>query len=485
MSTSSGATRPSPTPGRKPNYTLRRVVAGVLAGLVVLVLVSVAGGYLLYRHLDSNITVQQVDPGTLTTPGSSGTGAPMNILVMGSDTRVGQNGEGGSAKDTPTAASDVVMLVHVSADRQRALVMSVPRDTWVHVPGCGKYKDQMGKFNLAYTFGGPSCTIKLFKQVTGLEIDHFIVVDFNGVKDIINALGGVDFCLAKPYKDTQYTGLDLPAGQQVINGDQGLAFLRVRHNVGDPTGDLGRLKRQHAFLSAMLRQVESQSILTNAPTLLKVLNATTSSITTDPGLGSLLKLKDLAQSLQNLKPANITFVTMPNKDAGDNSNVLLDAPAAQPLFDAIKNDTAWPAPVTATPSSSAPANPLKTAPDQIHVRVLNGTSTTGLAKKVADQLAAEGFIIDGIATAPAHVASTAISYPSSYDESARTLAAAAGGVPTSAVTNSGKTLVLTVGPDFTTVHAVTVAGSPSASPSSSTGTTSSEAVENAAATGCV
>jgi hypothetical protein len=176
---------------------------------------------------------------------------------------------------------------------------------------------------------------------------------------------------------------------------------------------------------------------------------------------------------------------MPNKDAGDNSNVLLDQAAAQPIFDAIKNDTPWPAPVAATPSASAPANPLKTAPDKIHVRVLNGTSTNGLAKKVADQLAAEGFIIDAVATAPAHVTSTTVTYPASYDESARTLAAAAGGVPTSAASSSGKTLVLTVGPDFTTVHPVTVTGSPSPSSSASTGTTSSEAVENAAATGCV
>ncbi len=494
MTTTSGPDGPTREPrpagqqtGKQPNYTLRRIMVG-LAGLVALLLVvSVVGGYLVFRHLNDNITVTPVPSGILkTTP--SAAQPPLDILVMGSDTRAGQNGEGGSVAQTPTAASDVVMLVHISADRQRALVMSVPRDTRVEVPGCGHYKDQMGKFNLAYTFGGAPCTVQLFKQLTGISVDHFIVIDFNGVKDVINALGGVSFCLAKPYKDLEYTGLNLPAGEQVINGDQGLAFLRVRHNIGDATGDLGRLTRQHAFLSAMIRQIEGQSVLTNLPTLYKVLDATTANLTTDPGLGSLLKLKSLAESLRNLKPANITFVTMPNKDAGNNSDVLLDAAAAKPLFDAIKNDTPWPvvAKPSATPSPSATASALVTAPSKIHVKVLNGTSTNGLAKKVADQLAAEGFVIDGYATAPAKTATSSVAYPAAYDESARTLAAAAGGVPTATSAGLSTTLVLTVGADFGTVHAVSVAGSPSATPSAgSSGTTSSEDVQTANQTGCV
>ncbi len=474
------------------------VVFGLLVGVLGV------GGYLFYRHLNANITVDNSADNQLRA--GDGTGPvhnagnvnrpdlqPLDILVMGSDTRVGQDGEGGSATLTPTAASDVVMLVHISADRQRAIVMSIPRDTWVHVPGCGNYNDQMGKFNLAYTFGGPACTIKLFKQVTGLEIDHFIVVDFNGVKNIINSLGGVDFCLAKPYKDLQYTGLNLPAGEQVINGDQGLAFLRVRHNVDDPTGDIGRLKRQHAFLSAMIRQIEGQSVLTNLPTLLKVLNATTASITTDSGLGSLLKLKDLAQSLEGLKPANITFVTVPWKDRGDGENVVIDTAAAQPLFDAIKNDTPWPAAATTTPiastttpSTSPTANPLVMEPSHIHVKVLNGTGKPGMAKTVAASLAAEGFVIEGVDTAPAVTSTTNVAYPNDYTESAATLAAAAGGVPSGTDSSLSTTLVLTVGTDFTAVQTVTV--SPTASASPTTGTDSSanstEAIENAATTGC-
>jgi len=302
---------PDPTPTR-PRWK-RIALVGATVGALLLGLVGL-GGYLYVRHLNSNITVDHSADGEIGRPIASGSPSttaaaastdlpPMNILVMGSDTRIGQNGEGGSASVYSSAQSDVVMLVHLSGDRKRALVMSIPRDTWVHIPSCkGKNKtwpEMDGKFNEAFTIGGPACTIKLFKQVTGIPVDHFVVIDFNGVKQVIDAVGGVKLCLNKAMQDPK-SHLDLPAGPQTVGGEQGLAFLRVRHNIGDPTGDIGRLNRQHLFLGAMIKQVQAAATLTNPVRLVKLLEASTKAITTDAGLGDLFKLKSLAESVAGL-----------------------------------------------------------------------------------------------------------------------------------------------------------------------------------------
>ncbi len=460
-------------PTAEPRRRWRRALIAVGITFSLLLVAAGAGFLVLWRHLDSNLTTVQADPGLLRStesvpkPTAEGELPPMNILVMGSDTRIGQGGEGGSAKVYSTAQSDVVMLVHLSGDRKRALVMSIPRDTWVHVPSCsnGKttYNAQDGKFNLAFTFGGPNCTVKLFKQVTGLPVDHFMVVDFNGVKDIINALGGVQFCLKKDMVDPK-SHLDLKAGQQTIMGDQGLAFLRVRHNIGDPTGDIGRMDRQHAFLAAMVKQAQDSSLITNPVRLYKLLDTSTKAIAADPGMSNLGALKDLAQSLAGLKPSQVTFVTIPWKDRGDGENVLVNEAKAQPLFDAIANDTPYPPPPAkvATPSGSA----LKTPPSAISVRVLNASGTPGKAKAVAAQLEALGFIIASVDTASAVSGATTVTYGPSRDESGRTLTASVIGATSNVDTQLGSTLVLTVGTNYTGVLQVVIPGQ--ASPSSST-----------------
>ena len=443
----------------------RRALIAVGLTFSLLLAVTGVGIFLVWRHLESNLTTIRDDPGLLRgadavpAPTKDGELPPMNILVMGSDTRVGQGGEGGSADVYSTAQSDVVMLVHLSGDRKRALVMSIPRDTWVHVPSCsnGKttYSAQEGKFNLAFTFGGANCTVKLFKEVTGLPVDHFMVVDFNGVKDIINALGGVNFCLKKDMVDPK-SHLDLKAGRQVILGEQGLAFLRVRHNIGDPTGDIGRLDRQHEFLAAMVKQAQETSLLTNPIRLYKILDTTTTAISADPGLSNLGALKDVAQSLTGLKPSQVTFVTVPWKDRGDGENVLINETRAQPLFAAIADDTTWPPPPAAVATPSGP--PLQVSPTAISVRVLNATGVPGKAKTVAAQLEALGFTVTGVDTASTVQSATTVSYNPSRDESGRTLTASVQGATSRIDSQLGSTLVLTVGTSFSEVLRVTIAG---------------------------
>jgi LCP family protein required for cell wall assembly len=457
----------------------------------VLLGLTAVGGYFAYRHLDSNITVDDSADSELgRTPTASGAAitpvsdlSPLNILVMGSDTRVGQGGEGGSAKVYSTAQSDVVMLVHLYQGRHRALIMSIPRDTWVTLPTCktktGTNGGFEGKFNEAFTIGGPACTIKLVKQVTGLPVDHFVVVDFNGVKDVINGLGGVHICLKTALHDPvgggEGSGLDLKAGPQLVFGNQGLALLRARHHIGDGS-DISRMTRQHAFLSAMVRQVEQTSLLTNPVRLYGLLDAATRSITTDPGLGGLLKLRSLATTLTGLKPADVTFLTIPWKDRGDHANVVIDTSQAQPILNALAADRPWP-PVASTVTTTT--KPLKTPPSQVRVKVLNATGVAGNAAKAAAALTAEGFHIVSVGTAPSVSATTVVHYDPAYDESGRTLTAAVNGAISVADTSLSSTLVLYVGTDYAGVQAVSV---PNTSGSSDLPVTAN--VQTAADAGC-
>lgn len=480
---------PDATPAVAAPRRWRKIAIALAVAFSLILTLAGVGGFLAWRHFNSNITTIEADPGLLRSataapsPTAAGDLPPLNILLMGSDTRVGQGGEGGSSKVYSTAQSDVVMLVHLSGDRKHAVVMSIPRDTWVHVPSCsnGKttYHDQDGKFNLAFTFGGPNCTVKLFKQVTGIPVDHFMVVDFNGVKDIINALGGVRLCLKTAISDPvdlvkhQGSGLDLKAGNQLIMGDQGLAFLRVRHNVGDGS-DLGRLDRQHAFLAAMVKQALDTSLLTNPVRLYKMLDTTTKAISADKGLSNLGALKDLAQSLTGLKPSQVTFVTIPWKDRGDRENVLIDETKAKALIDAIINDTPYPPVPAKVATPSGPA--LKTPPSAITVKVINATGTPGRAKAVAAELEALGFTVSGVDTAPSVSATTTVAYSPNRDESGRTLTASVVGATSQVDSNLGATVVLTVGTSYTGVVAVSVPGQSSGT------TTKTLTADN---TGCV
>ena len=450
----------------------RRATLALLLSFTLLLAVGAVGGVLIYRHLNSNITVDPSANGELrTTISPSGSASPtqtavkllppMNILVMGSDTRQGQGGIGGSSA-IAGARSDVTMLVHLTANRKNAIVMSIPRDTWVTIPSCKRHSGSMSsehsdKFNSAFSIGGPACTIKTFKKLTGIPIDHFIVIDFSGFERVINALGGVSVCLKQaindPVQNHEGSGLKLSAGTHLLRGTQALEFARVRHNVSDGS-DTSRILRQHAFLGALVKKVDDTSLLTNPLQLYKVLDATTSSITADPGLGSLGALKDLAESLKSLKPKAVTFLTDPWHLRGDGANVEITQSKAQPIYDAINNDTAYPPPVAVVAGP-----PLKTPPDQISVKVFNATGTPGQAKKVAAALTALGFNVVGVATATSVSSTTLVHYAPSRDQSGRTLTATVVGATSIADSSLGSTLDLYVGTDYTRVQAVSVTSS--------------------------
>ena len=476
------AAPPPPPPRRRSR--LRRVLVWTAAGLAVVLAVTAVGGYLIYRHLSGNIAHQRIEiAGKRPAPGP---GQSENILLMGSDTRDFKGGARYGA-DVAGARSDTTILVHITADGQRAVLVSIPRDTYTRIPPCelggGKTSSPtMNRFNVAFSIGGPSCTIATVEHLTHLHIDHFVEVNFAGFQRMVDALGGVSVCLSHPIDDpirtnpatggTIGSGLVISAGTHTLNGRQALGFVRSRYAVGDGS-DLGRIKNQQVFLSAMIRKATSTGLLFHPLSLYRFLDAATKSIRTDPGFG-LPQLKTLAGQLHGLKPGKVSLLTVPlsNRDAwvtlgGQQASVVLwDKQRAHALWHALKTDGPLPGTQTGHGLHKKPA--LTVPPSQIRVRVLNGTGEAGLAHKVADELARRGFVIDGVGDAGRHYASSVVRYGVDRAESAQTLAASVPGATRQSAAALGTTLELVVGKDYSGTTSVTVAA-PSPTPSSSLG----------------
>jgi LCP family protein required for cell wall assembly len=379
----------------------------------------------------------------------------MNILVMGTDTRTGQGSGYGNAADTAsgTGHSDTTILFHVSADRQSALAVSIPRDSVVTRPSCKGNGTTTGRINTAFAEGGAGCAIKAVEHLTGVFIDHYVVVDFNGFKAVVSALGGVNVCLTTAVDDPK-SHLKLSAGPHLLDGDQALAFARVRHGIGDGS-DISRIGRQQDFLGSMIRAITDKGLLTQPLKLNGVLEAVASSLTTDPQLGDLTYDVELAKSLAALPPAGISFVTVPWTLNSDGATVSWNKSKAQPLWDAMKNDTRYGKPATST--TPAGDKPLTVAPSAIRVKVLNGTGVAGAAKTAAAQLTAAGFDVVSTGNAPTSVTTSTISAPSAYGESLRTLSYATS-ITGTTLSGSGSVLTITVGADWpTTLAKVTIA----------------------------
>lgn len=334
-----------------------RVVVGT--ALAAALLVGGGAGALTVDRLQSNIHTQDLTPllgasRPSAAPTDAAGGRPVNVLVLGSDSRDGANGFIGGVKDG--ARSDTAMVLHLSADRSWAAGVSIPRDSVVAVPTCTAADGTIvpgsrRMFNDAFTTGGPACTQKTVESLTGIRIDHYVVVDFAGFKNIVDALGTVPICLTEPVNDPKH-GIRLPAGRSEVDGTTALAYVRERYKLGDG-GDLGRIDRQQAFLSSVLQQATSAGTLTNPLRLYAFLDATTKSLTMDPQLSSLPTLTAFAQDVQAVGLRNIRFLTVPVADDPQDPNRLVWTRQAAAVWKALRTDT----PLTAAPSASSSASP--------------------------------------------------------------------------------------------------------------------------------
>ncbi|MEU1538591.1 LCP family protein [Actinacidiphila glaucinigra] len=407
--------RPVPAPGdrrravppasRKAKRSTKRKVLMWTAGTLGFVLLAGStGAWLLYRHLDGNIAT--VDVGTAGSKQVTSKDA-VNILVIGTDSRKGLGAKYGDAGSVGHA--DTTILFHVAKDRSNATAMSIPRDMVTGIPDCPtKQKDGSTKtipgtpqgsfgprFNESLGQSGrdPGCTMRTVTKITGVPVDHFVLVNFEAVKTLSTAVGGVPICLTHPIKDTTPEGegshLDLPAGPNKVQGEQALAFVRTRHSLKNGS-DLDRIDLQKQFLGSMIRQMKSGDTLTDPTKLFKLANAATKSLTVDTGIGGVAKLTDLAKDLSRVDPEHITFTTLPVKDnpaeGTKHATVVVDDTRAPALFKAIKSD------VSLTKAKKKPATAdsklrgAKADPSQVRVLIHNGGGPQGAAQTTLEWL---------------------------------------------------------------------------------------------------
>ncbi|MHC3473073.1 LCP family protein [Streptomyces sp. 7R007] len=430
-------------------------------GMSVLILVVAGAGYWFYEHLNGNINSVALDGKGGTEKADAFGRTPINILVMGSDGRTSAADcklGGGCSKtgvQTGYGNADVEMVVHISADRSNATVMSIPRDTMTNVPACKDTENgtstagYYGQINSALQYG-PACQVATVHQLTGIPIDHFVKLDFSGVVKMSDAVGGVSVCVSDNVYDT-YSHLKLSKGTHTLKGEAALEFVRSRHGFGDGS-DLGRTISQHIFLSAMIRKFKSAGTLTDPTAVYKLADAATKALTVDDGLGTVKKLVELAADVNKVPTKRMTFTTMQTAPDPSNSNRVVPATAAKTLFSTIANDqslTTGSGKKSAAASATAKATASAVPAAQIAVTVENGTEITGRASAVATALTDQGFSSETTtANAPSQATTTTLTYGTGQKGEAQTVAKALGLSSSHLKQGTGTGLTLVIGSDW-------------------------------------
>ncbi|MET3982651.1 LCP family protein [Streptomyces sp. PvR034] len=342
-------------PARPARSRGRRVLRIVLVLLAVVILLGAGAGWWAYSHLNGNIDSVDLDKAIGDNRPAKVVPGAQNVLVLGSDSRAGANGELDHG-DVSGARSDTAMLVHIPEGRARATAISIPRDTLITRPEC---KDGEGKplapakrvmFNSVYSVAGPACVVKTVEEMSGIRVDHFVEVDFAGFKGLVDALGGVTVTLDKPMSGAK-GGLKLDAGTHRLGGADALKFVRTRYGYGDGS-DLGRIGLQQQFMMALLSEIKNQDALGNPARLYKLADAGTKSLTTDSGLGSLTALADFAQSMKGVDPSTMETIMLPVAyDKIDRNRVIVAEPQASTLWEALRNDRTIPADAKKSPAT--------------------------------------------------------------------------------------------------------------------------------------
>jgi LCP family protein required for cell wall assembly len=419
------------------------------------------------------------------TAAGGATGTAKNILILGVDSRLGENSSfqvTSGAKQTEVL-SDTAILAHLSGDGKHVTLVSIPRDLVVEIPSCAKVDaagnkilDASGQaemtpkkkalFNEAIQLGGPYCSAQTLESIANVRIDNYLEIDFTGVIKMSSALGGVPLTMCKAIHDTN-TGLNLPAGPVNLTGQTALAFVRARYGLtgGD---DLHRIQRQQQFMASMVRKALHSASFFDPTTMYNFYGAVASSLTTDMGRSGLI---NLALHYRHIDTSSIVFVTVPTYPApkGDAfyQHLYESADEADILFSAIHDDQSIPADT----SSGAAVGTITVARSSVSVTVLNGTTVNNLAHDVGGALTTAGFHVSGLGTASnIPVAKTTITYQANRTSSMQALSSALKIAPEQVIdAAAGSTLTLTIGADWAGLAAPsaspTAAGSPSGSAS--------------------
>ncbi|MFD3537406.1 LCP family protein [Streptomyces sp. NPDC058664] len=462
---------------RKQGASRKKKVLLWTGGTMAFVLVGGAtGAYLLYNKLDGNIGSVDVGNATVKTETMDG---PLNILIIGNDVRTGEGNESYGDKTNVTGHADTTFLIHISEDRTNATALSIPRDLKTKIPDCptkqpdGSTKVIPGsvgktKFNESFGVNGrdPGCTIRTITEMSGLGINHFMMVDFNAVKTLSAAVGGVKVCLTKPIHDKKYSKLNLSEGEHRLQGEPALAFLRNRHGLGNES-DLDRIKMQQQFLASMMRQLKEDT-LDSPSQLLAVANAATEALTVDKGIDSVMKLTTLAKGIGKVDLKNITFATVPVVDNPDEpptkrATVVLNQTLAPQVFSMIQNDVSF----TEVKKKEKQAKDAKAqaqakllqgpraAAADVRVDVYNGSGIQGAAQSTIVWLQNEQGVSRSTnkSNAPEKAAKTTLTYAPNQADQARKLAdmmglSAAALKPGTQAAGEREPMTLVLGADF-------------------------------------
>ncbi|MFB4300721.1 LCP family protein [Actinomadura sp. NTSP31] len=428
---------PNPEDGAAPGRAVaaharrRRFLRWAAIGTAAVVVVGGAGAAWLYHDIVGGIDQKHVG-GKLGTDRPKKLNKSLNVLLLGSDTRAGDNAQ--YAADGVTGArSDTAILLHLSPNRDQAVGISFPRDSMVKIPACekdggGTVPAQFGMLNSAFALAGPTCTWKTLEGLTGIHIDHFVQIDFSGFKRMVDALGGVQICVDKPVDDPR-AELHLKAGKQTVKGTQALGYVRARYSLGNGS-DLERIQRQQKFMAAVVDKATSGSVLTDPAKTYKFLKAATKSMTTDDGL-DLATMKKLADGLKGMDAGKVRFVTVPVEGyAPDPNRVQWNAAQARPMFDAIRHDNDLPA----EPAKPAPAGQAPLSPGKVEVTVVAAGAKKAAVARVVRRLRERGFKVAAKTEKAAPAADSRLVYNPSAEAQASALA---GDVPDALLTADG------------------------------------------------
>ncbi|XVS64166.1 LCP family protein [Actinosynnema sp. CA-299493] len=460
-----------------------RTVKVVALAAAVLVFVSTGLGWAAMLYIDSQITeIDALNTNSAAVHEAEKQLGDENFLIVGSDTRAGarpQDGVG-DANAEPGARSDVLMLAHIPADRKRMVIVSVPRDLLITRPQCEEWDPSTAQYtgtqldaaedvkaNEPYAVGGPKCVSKFMTELTGLEINHFLSVDFNGFKGMVDAIGTVPVCVPKPMDDEELGVIFDKAGRYEIDGTKALDFVRARKVEGESKTDFDRVGRQQQFLSSLLRKALSSEILLNPGKLNAFLNAfAASTVGQNIGVNDMLTL---AQSLQSLEAGRVTFVTIPHETAEgatastDDNLELLKEDDVKALFQAIIDGTPLPEETpdnTAADPNQAQGQPAAASPPPgpkqgkvvdhkgLKVQVRNGDpDNDGASRRTTSALRELGYDVVLPGDAPP-AEKTVILYGVGAEDAAATLLSSVPGATLQFQANMGGSVQLLIGPGW-------------------------------------
>ncbi|WP_407286755.1 LCP family protein [Streptomyces sp. BP-8] len=447
----------------------RKALRWTALSLAVLIVGAAGAGYWYYEHLNGNLrkAPRSLGGGGLKKPDPNAFGqSPLNILLLGSDGRNSKKNIelGGARQDADRKPlADVQMLLHVSADRSNMSVISIPRDTRVTIPKCTDpkthevYPQTTSAINESLQHGGPGCTLATWQELTGIYIDHFMMVDFSGVVSMADAIGGVPVCVDRNVYSHDSkghgSGLRLTKGTHPVKGVQALQWLRTRYGFEDNT-DIGRAKAQHMYMNSMVRQLKSDAKLTNPGELRDLAEAATEALTVDDGLDTVKKLYDLGGDLSRVPTKRITMVTMPWQYGPGEEYVVPKPGDAETTFAMLRNDTALDG---KDQKKKATPDPKPSTPKgQLNVVVQNGTGSTvngpasGRASDIQRQLAGLGYTAAATNSVLTSQADTTITYHDASRRGDALAVAKALGLPKSAVRESSSAtgMRLVIGNDW-------------------------------------